>query len=100
MQQRGDACLVHIQVAPGTATTVVEELAGLEDVAAVALVAGEYDVIAEIPYRWEQRRGSSSSGCSAAGRWSTKPLVAVRTWSRGRGSRPVLGLELNGPADP
>jgi DNA-binding Lrp family transcriptional regulator len=54
MQQRGDACFVHAKVTPGNAATVVEALASLEDVAAVALIAGEYDVLAEIPYRWEQ----------------------------------------------
>ena len=78
MQQRGDACLVHIQVAPGTATTVVETLAGLEDVAAVALVAGEYDVIAEIPYRWEQAaRVIVERVLPLPGVVATKTLVAV-----------------------
>jgi len=54
MQQHGDACFVHIRAAPGTATSLVETLASLEDVSAVALIAGEYDVIAEIPYPWER----------------------------------------------
>ena len=54
MQHQGDACLVHIKAAPGAASGLLESLAGLEDVSAVALVAGEYDLIAELPYPWEQ----------------------------------------------
>jgi DNA-binding Lrp family transcriptional regulator len=54
MQQPGDACYVHIRAEPGAAARLLEALAALEDVSAVAMVAGEYDVIAEIPYPWEQ----------------------------------------------
>ena len=53
MQQHGDACFVHIKAAPGMAAKLVESLADLEDVSAVALIAGEYDVIVEVPYAWE-----------------------------------------------
>ena len=53
-QQQGDACFVHVRSAAGTATRLAETLADLEDVSAVAIVAGEYDVIAEVPYPWEQ----------------------------------------------
>lgn len=54
MQHPGDACLVHIKAAPGSASGLLESLSAAEDVSAVALVAGEYDLIAEIPYPWEQ----------------------------------------------
>lgn len=54
MQHQGDACLVHIKAAPGAASGLVEALSGLEDVSAVALVAGEWDLVCEIPYPWEQ----------------------------------------------
>jgi len=54
MQQHGDACFVHIKAAAGTLTGLVEALGELEDVSAVAMVGGEYDVLAEIPYPWEQ----------------------------------------------
>jgi len=54
MQQRGDACFVQIRTAPGSASELLEVLAGLEDVAAVALIVGAYDMIVEVPYRWEQ----------------------------------------------
>ncbi len=78
MQQRGDACFVHVTIAPGTAAAVVETLAGLEDVAAVALIAGEYDVIAEIPYRWEQAaRVIVDLILPIPGIETTKTLVAI-----------------------
>jgi hypothetical protein len=35
------------------AAKLVESLADLEDVSAVALIAGEYDLIVEIPYAWQ-----------------------------------------------
>ena len=54
MQQRGDACFVQLRAAPGWAAKLVEEVAGLEDVSAVALVAGPFDLIVELPYPWEQ----------------------------------------------
>jgi len=54
MQQRGDACFVQIRSSPGAASELLEVLAGLEDVAAVALIAGAYDLIVEVPMRWEQ----------------------------------------------
>jgi DNA-binding Lrp family transcriptional regulator len=53
MQQHGDACFVHVKAAPGMAARLVESLADLDDVSAVALTAGEYDLIVEVPYAWE-----------------------------------------------
>jgi DNA-binding Lrp family transcriptional regulator len=78
MQQPGDACFVHVKVTPGAAAAVVETLAGLEDVAAVALVAGEYDIIAEIPYRWEQAaRVIVDLVLPIPGVEATKTLIAI-----------------------
>lgn len=78
MQQPGDACLVHVKVTPGAAAAVVETLAGLEDVAAVALVAGEHDIIAEIPYRWEQAaRVIVDLVMPIPGVEATKTLIAI-----------------------
>ena len=78
MQQHGDACFVHVKAAPGTATRLVEALASLEDVSAVALVGGEYDVIAEIPYPWEQAaRVIIEHVLPLPGVLETKTLVAV-----------------------
>ncbi len=78
MQQHGDACFVHVRAAPGTAPGLVEALASLEDVSAVALIAGEYDVIAEVPYPWEQAaRVIVDHVIPLPGVLSTKTLVAV-----------------------
>jgi DNA-binding Lrp family transcriptional regulator len=54
MQQHGDACFVTVKAVPAMAARLVEEIAGLEDVSAVALIAGDYDLIVEVPYPWEQ----------------------------------------------
>jgi len=54
MQQHGDACFVHIKASAGALPGLVESLAELEDVSAVAMIGGEYDLLAEIPYPWEQ----------------------------------------------
>jgi DNA-binding Lrp family transcriptional regulator len=54
MRREGEACYVHIRAAAGAASGVVEALAEMDDIAGVAMVAGDYDVIAEIPASWEQ----------------------------------------------
>jgi uncharacterized protein with GYD domain len=78
MQQHGDACLVHLRAAPGAAARLVESLAMLHDVSAVALVAGDHDVIAEIPYPWEQAaRVIVDHVLALPGVLSTKTLVEV-----------------------
>ena len=78
MQQHGDACFVHVRAAPGTATALVESLSALEDVAAVALIAGDYDILAEIPYPWEQAaRVIVDHLIPLPGVLATKTLVAV-----------------------
>jgi DNA-binding Lrp family transcriptional regulator len=78
MQQHGDACFVHVRSAPGTAPSLVESLAALKDVAAVALIGGEYDVLAEIPHPWEQAaRVIVDQVIPLPGVVATKTLVAV-----------------------
>ena len=78
MQQHGDACFVHVRAAPGAATALVGALASLDDVSAVALVAGEYDIIAEIPHPWEQAaRVIIDHVIPLPGVVATKTLVAV-----------------------
>ncbi len=54
LQHKGDACLVHVKAAPGAASSLLESLTALDDVSAVALVAGAYDLVVEVPYPWEQ----------------------------------------------
>lgn len=78
MQQHGDACFVHVRAAPGVAARLVESLAELEDVSAVALIAGEYDLIAEVPYAWERAaRVIVDQILPLEGVLATRTLVAI-----------------------
>lgn len=78
MQQHGDACFVHVKAAPGMAARLVESLADLEDVSAVALIAGEYDLIVEIPYSWEHAaRVIVDQVLALPGVAATRTLVAI-----------------------
>lgn len=54
MHHEGDACYVHITAATGAVAGIVERLAELDDISGVAVVSGEYDVLAEIPLPWER----------------------------------------------
>ncbi|HEX7463335.1 MAG TPA: Lrp/AsnC ligand binding domain-containing protein [Actinomycetota bacterium] len=53
-REEGEACFVHIRAAAGSVAGIVEALGELDAVSGVAVVAGEYDVLAEIPLPWEQ----------------------------------------------
>jgi DNA-binding Lrp family transcriptional regulator len=48
------ACYVHIRATAGSVASIVEQLADVEDVSGVAVMAGEYDLVAEIPLSWER----------------------------------------------
>lgn len=52
MQRSGEACLVRIRTVPEKTTHVFEQLAEMDEVAGVALVAGEDDMVVEIPHPW------------------------------------------------
>jgi DNA-binding Lrp family transcriptional regulator len=54
MQRTGPACFVRIQTTPDTTTQIFESLTEMDEVAGVALVAGEDDILAEIPFEWEE----------------------------------------------
>ncbi len=54
MQEPGPACFVHVKASPGAAARVADTIAGVEEVSAVAMIAGEHDLIVEIPFPWEQ----------------------------------------------
>lgn len=54
MHREGEASYVHIRGAAGSVIGIVEALAELDAVSGVAVVAGSYDVLAEIPLPWEQ----------------------------------------------
>ena len=78
MQRPGDACFVHVRAAPDAAVGLVGTLSELEEVSAVAMIGGEYDVIAEIPYPWEQAaRVIVERVLRLPGVLGTKTLVAV-----------------------
>jgi DNA-binding Lrp family transcriptional regulator len=48
------ACFVHVRASFGSASKLVETIAAIEEVSAVAMIAGEYDLLVEIPLPWEQ----------------------------------------------
>jgi len=54
MHLGGRACYVHVSAAAGAVPSIVEALAAVEHVTGVAVVAGHYDVIAEIALPWEE----------------------------------------------
>lgn len=54
MQEPGPACFVHVRTSPGSTAGLADALAAVEEVSAVAMIAGEYDLIVEIPLPWEQ----------------------------------------------
>lgn len=49
-----EACFVHIRATAGSVAGIVEQLAEVEAISGVAVIAGDYDLIAEIPLPWEQ----------------------------------------------
>lgn len=65
MHREGEACYVHISAAVGSVPGIVEALAGLEDVSGVAVLAGRYDLMAEIPLPWERACGLILEGIHA-----------------------------------
>src|SRR3990172_8672171 len=54
LNREGPACYVHVSTAAGTVANVVESLSELEEVSRIALLAGDYDLLVEIPEPWEQ----------------------------------------------
>jgi DNA-binding Lrp family transcriptional regulator len=52
MQRSGEACFVRIRTVPQKTTHVFEQLAEMDEVAGVALVAGDDDMVVEIPHPW------------------------------------------------
>jgi len=45
---------VHVKASPGAAARVADTIARVEEVSAVAMIAGDHDLIVEIPFLWEQ----------------------------------------------
>jgi DNA-binding Lrp family transcriptional regulator len=48
------ACYVQVRASFGSASHLVETIAGIEEISAVAIIAGAYDLLVEIPLPWEQ----------------------------------------------
>jgi len=56
-QMLPNACYVHIKAAAGKATEIGEALAASSDIGGVALLAGQWDVLACVPQPWENASG-------------------------------------------
>lgn len=57
---------------------MAEAVAGVEEVSAVAMIAGEYDLIVEIPFPWEQAAPVIVNRLLPLGVEDTRTLVAIR----------------------
>jgi DNA-binding Lrp family transcriptional regulator len=78
MQRSGEASFVRIQTEPGTSSHVFELLAEMDEIAGVSLVAGDHDILAEIPLGWEETaRAVLDRIHRIDGVRSTNTLVAV-----------------------
>ncbi len=78
LSRTGDACFVRIKVDPQATTAAFEALVAMDHVAGVALVAGDADLLVEIPYGWEEAsRVVLGQVQRILGVRSTNTLVAV-----------------------
>lgn len=78
IQRDGDACYVRIRAAPEHTTRIYEALAEMDEVAGVAMVAGEDDILAEIPRPWDQgARVVLERVRTIPGVLSTNTLIAI-----------------------
>ena len=53
----GDACYVHIKAAAGAAGGLAERLSEMSDVSGVAVLGGEFDLMACVAHPWEVASG-------------------------------------------
>jgi DNA-binding Lrp family transcriptional regulator len=74
----GDACFVRMRVDPASTAAAYEALVGMEHVAGVAIVAGDADLLVEVPFGWEEAsRVILGQLQQVPGVRSTDTLVAV-----------------------
>jgi len=74
----GEVCYVHIAAQAGAVEGLVERLAEMEEVAGVAVVAGPYDIVADIRRPWEAASATILNGIgSLPGVVSTSTLIGV-----------------------
>src|SRR5437867_5145333 len=75
---RGEACYVQVRAEPGAVPGLVERLSEVADIAGVAALGGEYDLLLEIPGPWEVGSGVVLEEVHAApGVVSTTTLIGV-----------------------
>jgi DNA-binding Lrp family transcriptional regulator len=73
-----DACYVHIRAKTGKVVEIGESLAGMDDVDGVALLAGEWDILASIHKPWEVASGMILEQVHGIpGVLATKTLVSI-----------------------
>ena len=74
----GDACYVHIKAEAGAAAGIAERLGELSDVSGVAVLGGEYDLLACVAQPWEVASGTILEEIHALpGVVSTDTLVSL-----------------------
>lgn len=78
MHAETEACYVHLRTSPESTVRVFEALAAMEEVSGIAVVAGEHDLVAEVPLPWE---GAARAVLDRIGKIpgvvETRTLVAV-----------------------
>jgi len=78
LQQVAEACFVRIRTTPDATTHIFESLTEMDDLAGVALIGGEDDILAEVPGAWDAgARVVLERIGSIPGVLSTNTLVAV-----------------------
>lgn len=74
----GGACYVHIRIDPGAAAGLVERISEMPDVAGVAVLGGEWDLMVWVAQPWEIASGVVLEQIHALpGVRSTKTLVSI-----------------------
>jgi DNA-binding Lrp family transcriptional regulator len=77
-QRIGEACFVRIRTKPEASTRIFEQLAEMDEVAGVAVVAAEENIMVEIPYAWDRSARLVIEQIQAIdGVLSTNTLVAL-----------------------
>jgi DNA-binding Lrp family transcriptional regulator len=73
-----NTCYVHIKAKAGKAVDIGESLAGMDDVDGVALLAGDWDILASVAKPWEVASGIILEQIHAVpGVLATKTLVSI-----------------------
>lgn len=77
-QRTGEACFVRLRTTPQASMRIFDQLAEMDEVAGVALVAGDEDIVVEIPFPWDRAaRFVVDRIMSMDGVLSTNTLIAL-----------------------